>query len=44
MKFRGISSLNFIAEIPHIAIISIDSDFKISVFWKLEFNLCCGFY
>ena len=31
MKFREISSLNFIAEIPYIAIISIDSDFKISV-------------
>ena len=34
MKFRGISSLNFIAEISHIAIISIDSDFKISVSYK----------
>ena len=44
MEFCGISSLNFIAEISHIAIISIDSDFKISVFWKLEINLCCGFY
>ena len=44
MKFREILSLNFIAEITHIAIISMDSDFKISVFWKLEFNLCCGFY
>ena len=31
MEFRGISSLNFIAEISHIAIIAIDSDFKISV-------------
>lgn len=31
MEFCGISSLNFIAEIPYIAIIAIDSDFKISV-------------
>lgn len=44
MKFCGILFLNFIAEIPHIAIMAMDSDFKISVFWKLEFNLCCGFY
>ena len=36
MKFCGILFLNFIAEIPHIAIISIDSGFKISVFWKFR--------
>ena len=36
MKFREILSLNFIAEIPHIAIIAIDSDFKISVSWKFK--------
>jgi len=34
MKFREILSLNFIAEIPHIAIMTIDSDFKISVSYK----------
>lgn len=44
MKFREILSLNFIAEILYIVIMAMDSDFKISVFWKLEFNLCCGFY
>ena len=31
MKFCGILFLNFIAEIPYIAIIATDSDFKISV-------------
>ena len=36
MKFRGISSLNFITEILYIAIIAIDSDFKISVSWKFR--------
>ena len=34
MKFREILSLNFIAKISHIAIIAIDSDFKISVSYK----------
>jgi len=34
MKFREISSLNFIAEIPHIEIMAMDSDFKISVSYK----------
>lgn len=34
MKFCGILSLNFIAEISHIAIMAIDSDFKISVSHK----------
>jgi len=36
MKFREILSLNFIAEIPHIAIMAMDSDFKISVFLKFR--------
>ena len=36
MKFREILSLNFIAEIPHIEIMAMDSDFKISVFWKFR--------
>lgn len=36
MEFYGILSLNFIAEISHIAIMAIDSDFKISVFWKFR--------
>ena len=36
MKFREILSLNFIAEIPHIVIMAMDSDFKISVFWKFR--------
>lgn len=34
MEFRGILFLNFIAEIPHIAIMAIDSDFEISVSYK----------
>ncbi|WP_297920924.1 hypothetical protein [uncultured Campylobacter sp.] len=36
MKFRGILFLNFIAEIPYIAIMAMDSDFKISVSWKFR--------
>nr|WP_315083930.1 hypothetical protein [uncultured Campylobacter sp.] len=36
MKFRGILFLNFIAEIPHIEIMAMDSDFKISVFQKFR--------
>ena len=36
MEFCGISSLNFIAEIPHIAIMAMDSDFKISVSQKFR--------
>lgn len=36
MKFCGILSLNFIAEISHIAIMAIDGDFKISVFQKFR--------
>ena len=44
MKFCGILSLNFIAEISHIAIMAIDGDLKFQYFRSLEFNLCCGFY
>ena len=36
MKFCGILFLNFIAEIPHIVIMAIDSDFKISVSYKFR--------
>lgn len=34
MKFCRILFLNFIAEIPYIEIIAMDSDFEISVSYK----------